>query len=260
MGSAPKSAFQKIAFFNTLIGNDNASALEGLRAQFACVEEEFKELQVGLLHYCQGVEAINKGDYTAEEVFGVGGFQEGIRELRDGIADVLVTVYGLAHRAGIDADKDLEIVNKSNMSKFITTSTVESQDAFDNRVGEEMAYLDTKGVDYVFNETASNVWAFTSKHDQTGKDGKFYPKGKLLKPSTYQEPDFNKTDNTLPFIVEGKQVFIGSAVLKNHVVDPLISKIEFVTKQEHEDLKNFASQLSTQLQALSTYVYANQSK
>lgn len=212
MGSAPKTAFQKIAFFNQLIGNDNAATTAGLAAQFACVEEEFKELQAGLVHYCQGVESINKGDYTAEEVFGVGGFQEGIRELRDGIADVLVTVYGLAHRAGIDADHDLECVNKSNMSKFLTT---ENQDA------ESMEITLRLGIGTLTHETAPGIFAVTSERDATGKDGKFYPKGKLLKPSTYKEPDFNQNFTPEILINQDSQVYINNQITNNALVDEL---------------------------------------
>ncbi len=44
-----------------------------------------------------------------------------IHELRDGIQDVLFTVYGLGHRAGMPVDLDYEELVRSQMSKFDTT-------------------------------------------------------------------------------------------------------------------------------------------
>nr|WP_315984038.1 nucleoside triphosphate pyrophosphohydrolase family protein [Aliamphritea spongicola] len=42
-------------------------------------------------------------------------------EVRDAIADVLVTTYGMAHVLGIDADQDMATVQASNLSKLCKT-------------------------------------------------------------------------------------------------------------------------------------------
>lgn len=168
------SPFSKIAMFNTLIGNTNAASLEGLRAQFEMVREEFDETEEAIRH----LELIATGEYNAEELGGFGYCPQ--TALRDGIADVLVTVYGLAHRAGINADADLMVVHESNMSKFIVPGTdiAPHMEHFRVHYGlENVLYKETHG------------WgAFTSGEDQTGKDGKFYPVGKLLKPMTFHNP------------------------------------------------------------------------
>lgn len=152
------TAFKQISFFNQLIGNDQSNLHTSLKQQLAMVKEEFEEL-------CAGVHA---HDMT---------------EIRDGIADVLVTVYGLAFRAGIDADADLQQVQESNMSKFVSGSI---DDAF--KAASEV--VDDTGLAVDFNETAPGLWAITSAKDQTGRDGKLYPAGKLLKPRTYFKPEF----------------------------------------------------------------------
>lgn len=173
-----KTAFQKIAFFNSLIGNTNSADLSGLDAQFHCIKEEFQELEAALIGMKRVALTLSIDDPKRESSHAYF-----FQELRDGIADVLVTVYGLAHRAGIDADADLEAVNVSNMSKFIKG---DGQAAREEAVATAMRI----GIEARFDETANGIWAITSLFDQTGSDGKFYPKGKLLKPSTYKEPVF----------------------------------------------------------------------
>jgi len=153
-----ETAFKQISYFNQLIGNSQQQPREFLLQQLAMIKEEFEEL-------CAAVHA---GD---------------LDEIRDGIADVLVTTYGLAFRAGIDADADLQTVQDSNMSKFVRGSFQDAKAA-----GYEI--LDRTGLVGTWSETAPGLWAITSAKDQTGRDGKQYPKGKLLKPATYQGPVF----------------------------------------------------------------------
>lgn len=153
-----ETAFKQISHFNQLIGNNPDNRREYLLVQLAMIKEEFEEL-------CAAVHA---GDIT---------------EIRDGIADVLVTTYGLAFRAGIDADADLQVVQDSNMSKFV------KGDDFDAEEAAHDVYMRT-GLLCSTKETAPGLWAITSAKHQTGRDGKQYPKGKLLKPATYQGPVF----------------------------------------------------------------------
>lgn len=169
-----KSPFSKIAMFNTLIGNSNSATIQGLRAQFEMVREEFDETEEAIKH----LELIASGEYNAEEL---GGFDYcPMTALRDGIADVLVTTYGLAHRAGINADADLMLVHESNMSKFIVPG-VDIKPHMEH-------FLTHYGLSNVVYKETHGWGAFTSGEDQTGKDGKFYPTGKLLKPMTFHNP------------------------------------------------------------------------
>jgi predicted HAD superfamily Cof-like phosphohydrolase len=182
MGKAPQTAFQKIAYFNTLIGNSNAADLSGLKAQFHCIKEEFLEMEHALNEYIVAVERCEAGGNDGGDVAEAG---DCFIQLRDGIADVLVTTYGLAHRAGIDADWDLDLVYESNMSKFIKGTIVDAQAA-----GAEIHQR--TGLRWREDQTASGIWAITSGKNQHGEDGKFYPEGKLLKPAQFREPDFTK--------------------------------------------------------------------
>lgn len=171
-----KTQFQKIAHFNTLIGNSNACTAAGFRAQFEMIREEFEELGQALIAYEAAI-GLDDHDGSAAEYTGAAAF----KEMRDGIADVLVTTYGLAHRMGVDADADLDAVSDSNMSKFVGAEQ-------ENEVALEITLRLDIGT--ISQETAPGIFAITSAEDQTGKDGKFYPKGKLLKPSTYFSPKF----------------------------------------------------------------------
>jgi len=165
--------FKEISHFNELIGNGKSmSSAEQLRVQLAMIKEEFNELSEALAIYIEG------GDYDPSIV------SAAWKEMRDGVADVLVTTYGLAHRLGVDADADLRKVQDSNMSKFVRGDALAAGTEAE-RVARRLS------VQVAIAETAPGVWAITSKRDQHGSDGKFYPTGKLLKPSTYFEPEFD---------------------------------------------------------------------
>lgn len=178
---AMKTAFQKIAHFNELIGNC-ASMSDGqqLQVQFDMIKEEFEELGIALETYLSAVARCDEHGTIVADVYEaqVAAFVA----IRDGIADVLVTTFGLAHRLGVDADADLEAVQVSNMSKFVDSEP--AAEAACREISERL------GIDPNYRETGPGVWAITSDRDQVGNDGKTYPKGKLLKPSTYCEPEF----------------------------------------------------------------------
>ncbi len=70
-----KTAFQNVADMNNLVGNTATGSLECARHQFHIIAEEVKELEDAIL-------------------------DEDLKMARDGVADVKVTVYGLAHRLG----------------------------------------------------------------------------------------------------------------------------------------------------------------
>lgn len=164
--------FKEISHFNELIGN-KLGAAGNIDAQWQMVKEEFDELG-DALHARH--DAVLNGDTARANGL--------LRDVRDGIADVLVTTCGLAHRMGIDADADLRKVQDSNMSKFVRGDALAAGTEAE-RVARRLS------VQVAIAETAPGVWAITSKRDQHGSDGKFYPTGKLLKPSTYFEPEFD---------------------------------------------------------------------
>ena len=153
--------FEAVSLFNEMIQNLPASSSnpkwDQLEAQFGLIQEELNEIQ----------QAIQEKNYI---------------ELRDGIADVLVTTYGLAYRAGIDANEDMKIVHESNMSKFCKST--------DEALRTKAKY-EKIGVKVSYRNQANGMIAVVSLENQTGADGKKYPMGKLLKSVNYFEPQFN---------------------------------------------------------------------
>jgi len=92
-----ESELGRVALFNVLMGAykyhrelDDVS----ITAQISFITEEHREL----------LEALEANDRT---------------EVVDALGDLLVVVGGACHRLGYDADKVLEAVNNSNMSKFV---------------------------------------------------------------------------------------------------------------------------------------------
>lgn len=194
MGSAPKTAFKKISYFNELIGNAHGAG--ALQQQMKMIREEFEELVAGLNEYENIMAIIEKDGATKELAVAA---HDAFAEVRDGIADVLVTTYGLGHRAGLDCDADLDAVYKSNMSKFIKGDLKAAQDAGDE-IGQRT------GLELELQETAPGIWAITSLRDQLGLDGKEYPAGKLLKPSTYENPIFDNEEQVIPKIYTEEEI------------------------------------------------------
>jgi NTP pyrophosphatase (non-canonical NTP hydrolase) len=152
------SAFTEISSFNEMIGNPKgdltAPDWDALENQMLVVQSEFNEL----------LKAIAERD---------------IQEVRDGTGDVTVTIAGLQHRAGIDAQADLQEINRSNMSKFCTTQVEAIHTA---------AKYEKLGVVVSYRHLDNGWVAVRSAKDQIGKDGKDYPKGKLLKSINYSAP------------------------------------------------------------------------
>ena len=98
------SNYEKIVEFHKAFGlvhNDEheQSTLDDdalVKLRLGLIEEEFGELK----------EAIKERDFT---------------EVRDAIADLLYVTYGTASSFGIQADKDFDVIHKSNMTKLCKT-------------------------------------------------------------------------------------------------------------------------------------------
>jgi len=152
------SNFTDVSYLNSVFGNAKGDSTspdwQKAAKQLHLIQEELAEL----------VEGIEKHD---------------VSEVRDAIADVLVTTYGMAHILGIDADSDMAAVQASNLSKLCKTEDeVEKTLAF---------YQNEKGLEVYAGGELPEAYIKSAK-DQTGSDGKFYPAHKFLKSINWHEP------------------------------------------------------------------------
>ena len=152
--------FERDCLLNETAGNTNQDSWDSVESQLKFIESEFAELK----------KALAERDRTG---------------VRDGIADVLVTVHGLAFRLNIDADADHYAVALSNFSKFDETQ--------DSALATKKKYEALNVETFVRTTKVSNdkvLYVTVSAKDQVGNDGKSYPKGKFLKSVHFQEPSF----------------------------------------------------------------------
>ena len=154
------SNFECSQLFNRCIGNaqgdPNHPDWDALLKQFLLIQEEFHELATAIA-------------------------TQDLHELRDGAADLLETTYGLFHRAGFDANADYEAVYNSNMSKFC--QTLEEAQATQDQYA-------AGGVNST-QRLCEGYYAVVSSCDQTDVEGRFSPKGKLLKSINFHLPQFD---------------------------------------------------------------------
>lgn len=150
--------FTEVSRLNEIMGNPKGVALTNRNqalAQIEIIGEEFHEL----------IKAVDENDMT---------------QIRDAIADVLVTTYGMAHFYGIDADADMKEVQRSNMSKLCVTEL----EAIDTLT----AYR-ALGIDVESRGDAPEIVVY-STCGQSDINGKYYPEGKFLKSINFKEPRF----------------------------------------------------------------------
>ena len=105
------SNFQKVVQFNKAFGvKTNITP----QLDIFDTDPKFVESRLALIRdeFNETVEAIKNKDFT---------------EMTDGLMDLLVVTYGMCANLGIDADKCLEIVNKSNLSKLCDTEDIAIQ-------------------------------------------------------------------------------------------------------------------------------------
>lgn len=187
-----KTNFTDVSAFNELIGNAAGAAnVEQMYKQFDLITSEMEELLKGL-HMMK--EAAKMLASPSEDDRDQAEFDRdaALIEIRDGIADVLVTTYGLAHRMGIDADKDMLAVSTSNASKFFQGTEEEAAKvcyalADSLGIAVESRQVMTILSDKEGGDLGVYVWAFVSADDSDPER----PRGKLLKAPGYKPPVFD---------------------------------------------------------------------
>lgn len=147
------SNFQRVLLINQIAAKDAGSKEPTWQAaiqQQKVIESEWQEVK----------EAIEKRDITA---------------LRDGIADLLVTAYGMGAVLGFDCNDDMAAVTTALLTRFDTTE----EDAVKTRA----KYKELGVVTYTeLSIVDGAMWYVTkSTRDQHGINNEFYPAGKFLK-------------------------------------------------------------------------------
>lgn len=186
-----KTNFTDVCAFNELIGNPfGAATNEQLYKQFDLITSEMEELLNGLSMLKDAAKQMATAKDEDELLMAQQDRDKAVMEIRDGIADVLVTTYGLAHRMGIDADKDMLAVSSSNASKFFTGTEPEAAEAckaLADSLGIQVEARMACETGTATPEYAVCVWAFVSADDSDPER----PRGKLLKAPGYKPPVFD---------------------------------------------------------------------
>lgn len=168
--------FEKVVALNASMGRqrtnkkqfetDYGMADSQIISQFKIVCEEFEELK----------HAVETGDWE---------------EIKDGIADVLVTTYGLGYVIDIDCDALMDNVSDSNFSKFCAGDDITTTVSWYNGLGVQTSIANTGLKD----SNGQDLFAIKSACDQSfttpSGETKQLPKGKLLKNTKWFEPDLD---------------------------------------------------------------------
>jgi len=92
------------------------------------------------------------------------------------LTDIINVCFAEILRAGGDVERDMAIVNESNLSKFCSS---------DEEIQQTAKMYDELGVRTSIRCLDGELVSFVSIEDQEGSNGKKYSKGKLLKPANY---------------------------------------------------------------------------
>jgi hypothetical protein len=155
-----KSNFQLVVLINLIAGNKTTGNWDDLERQFNVVAGEYNEL----------VEAVE---------------ERNPHKLRDACIDLLVTTYGMIHRAGFDGDADMEAVITALLTRFDRTraDASKTQEKYEH-VGIRTAVLETMVRGHIYYPVVSAL-------AQNSHSGEFFPQGKFLKSHNYQTEIFN---------------------------------------------------------------------
>jgi predicted HAD superfamily Cof-like phosphohydrolase len=192
--------FKDVSAFNELIGNAQGDAridAKKLRKQYDLIQSEMQELDLAIVDFELASKVLDGWPEGVSDQADIDDFEEAKNQIRDGIADVLVTTYGLAHRMGIDADKDMKAVSESNMSKFFEGTEAQAmsvEHALTQSLGikVERRYSGDVSLEPLdkgrsVGHMDVSVWAFVSADDSDPER----PRGKLLKAPGYKPPVFD---------------------------------------------------------------------
>lgn len=153
--------YQRTCFINTMAGNLANGGWAAAQHQLPIMEEEWNELKRGIV----------LGDAA---------------EVRDGASDLLFTLIGFCHRAGIDLLADYHAVVDSNYTKLDPSSQ------WADKTRDKYLALGIKTVCDVAEYDGTSHYITLTDGAQTDINGKFYPAGKWLKSVRFEDVDFSE--------------------------------------------------------------------
>lgn len=165
-----RQPFDIVSEINNIAGNKTNQGWDVVPRQMKVIDLEYNELKA----------AVESRD---------------IEKMRDGIADVLVTVLGLAHRTGINATEDFLSVTHALYSRFdLSPQTQEQTREKYAKIGvvTECRVVEYSGTAYYVTISAIDQYDNTEERE-------FFPAGKWLKSVNTVSPAFAQlpADNLL---------------------------------------------------------------
>lgn len=106
-----------------------------------------------------------------------------ISEVIDGLADILVTTYGMGHVLGIDLDKVMAEVDRANMSKVCRSMS---------EVTDTIFHYTERGIDndnLVYQQVGQDMFVVKTEKACTDNHGTEYSANKVLKNVNWSTPD-----------------------------------------------------------------------
>jgi hypothetical protein len=183
------SMFEQVSRMNESFGNQKGNPLKingnKLVAQCKNIASEFQELMKPL-----GFDVAFQ--FTPREDPN----KPSIDDIRDALCDIMVFALGAHHIMGYDANRDMTSVIDGVMTRFCKDND------------EECATIekyDELGIS-LYAEGEYPTRCLKSTHDQLGKDGDTYPKGKFVKSVGYHKPAFYQVLNEQAPAMAGKVV------------------------------------------------------
>lgn len=154
--------FQLVSLINRIAGKEFQSTWPAADQQLKVIASEMDEL----------IEAVQVRDLEA---------------MRDAVADLLVTAYGMGSVIGFDCDNDMVDVINSLLTRFDRTR----EDAeLTQKKYRDMGIETEIHVSVIPDSNARGEWYVNkSVADQIGRDGQSYPAGKFLKSYRHQLPN-----------------------------------------------------------------------
>ena len=177
-----KTAYESVAMFNELIGNRFGRAIKSMGyGKQASVCSKSKLMQADHL--------IKEETKELSDAFE----NNDLVEYIDALADIVVVCYGALHAVGVSGDCVLDEVLSSNMTKFHKSKeeAIKTQKHYE-RLGIETEIVVKTYIKEPENSDEAQVYYSVVCAKDTYVGTTFYPKGKLLKPTSYVPPNIRK--------------------------------------------------------------------